>query len=1010
MIHPRRLKGTSGNIARYYTVGDYYTKGGEEPSEWGGALASELGLTGKVDPATFERLLKGEVAGQQLGRHRVGSEIEHHPGWDFAVNAPKSVSIVALVAGDERIIAAHEHAVTTALSYLEEHAALRRREEGEIVHATTGRLLFARFTEHASRELDPHLHTHVVVLNMTNHEEGTPMASLETRAMYTEQMVAGQVYRNELAYGLRKQGFEIDFDPRRGLFEITGVPKDFIRETSQRAEQINAHAKEHGLSGQAARRASFYQTRGAKAKVGLDALRAQWTERAKPYARDLAQLMMRTEGKGERSSPDREDAPERSPERQLASRAALFGIRQAETREAVTGLGTLYRHALASHVGEVRLSDIRPLITEHETRRKLLATRSPTGDQTLTRGRTTRRSARLEQAIVKHLALALDDARPIASADRLLTVLEHAGLTPAQEQALVAIATSRDRVTGIHGVGGAGKSTLMKSLNEAAEPGTTLVALAPTSSAVANLGQIAGIESRTVASLLASGGRGITDAHVLVLDEAGQLGNRQALRMLEISRMTGARLILLGDNKQTGAIEQGKPFWLLQKLGLPTAQLTESMRQETRTMKAAVTAARAGDYAASLAGLDKVVSGGDAEALARVLVAEWTRLSPESRATTNILVLENTTRLLVNARIRETLKAENAIAAEETRLQVLTPAGLSDAEKHFARFYSGGQVVMFGRDIAGAGIARDTEYRVVGVGREANGRQIVRLVDENGRMTNWDPRLGAARQVNVFNREERPLAEGDRIQWRLVNKDLDLKNAERGTVEKLEGVAATIRWDRTDRVQTVDLSEHKTWDHGYAETVYSAQSKTYARVYVLAPVASPLVNGQNYYTAITRARFGVKLWTEDEKRLVEKLESRSGEKTSALEGLGRLQKDSVRAFATRHGDRLAQGRDEQTRARQERRDGALERQIDRGRPPDNLGERLAEGARGIGEILDRILQAALDRRSGPEPDSAPVAKAIPGSEPARQQPRSEPQAPTQPQPESQSQTDRGPDR
>lgn len=999
MIHPRRLKGTSGNIARYYTVGDYYTKGGEEPSEWGGRLAAELGLAGKVDPAVFQELLAGKVAGQQLGRHRVGGEIEHHPGWDFAVNAPKSVSIMALVAGNDRIIAAHERAVTTALSYLEEHAALRRREDGEIVHETTGRLLFARFTEHASRELDPHLHTHVVVLNMTNGQEGAPMASLESRAMYGEQMIAGQIYRNDLAHSLREKGFEIDFDPRRGLFEITGVPPDFIRETSQRAQQINAHAQEHGLIGQAARRASFYQTRGPKAKVGLEALHEQWRARAAPYARDLAQVTARAGERGERAI---------EPERQTASRAALFGIRQAETREAVSNLGTLYRHALASHVGEVRFSDIRPLIAGHEERRKLLATRAQTGDQTLTRGRTTRRSARLEQAIVQHLALALDDARPIASSDRLLAVLDGAGLTPAQEQALVAAATSRDRVTGIHGVGGAGKSTLMKSLNEAAEPGTTLIALAPTSSAVANLGQIAGIEARTVASLLAGGGHGITDRHVLVLDEAGQLGNRQALRMLEISRMTGARLILLGDNKQTGAIEQGKPFWLLQKLGLPTAQLTESMRQETRAMKGAVTAARSGDYAGSLAKLDKVVSGGDAEALARGLVAEWTRLSPDSRTSTNILVLENATRLLVNAKIRETLKSEGAIAAEDARLQVLTSSGMSDQEKHYARFYSGGQVVTFARDVAGAGIARDAEYRVAGVGREANGRQVVRLVDEHGRTIRWDPRLGQARHINVFNREERELAEGDRIQWRLANKTLDLKNAERGTVEKLEGAQATIRWDRGDRVQTVDLASHKTWDHGYAETVYSAQSKTYSRVYVLAPVGSPLVNGQNYYTAITRARFGVKLWTEDEKRLIDKLEQRSGEKTSALEGLGRLGKDSARNYADRHADRLAEARDEQMRTRQERRDDALERQLDRGRSPEGLGERLAEGARGIADILDRILQSALDRRSGPERDPGRTAQSVPEARPEQHQPHHQPQP--QPQPQSQPQPDHGPDR
>jgi len=258
----------------------------------------------------------------------------------------------------------------------------------------------------------------------------------------------------------------------------------------------------------------------------------------------------------------------------------------------------------------------------------------------------------------------------------------------------------------------------------------------------------------------------------------------------------------------------------------------------------------------------------------------------------------------------------------------------------------------------------------------------------------------------VFNREERDLAQGDRIQWRLANKKLDLKNAERGTVERLEGSQATIRWDRGDRVQTIDLSQRKTWDHGYAETVYSAQSKTYARVYVLAPVSSPLVNGQNFYTAITRARLGVKLWTEDEKRLVEKLEQRSGEKTSALEGLGRLQKDSARAYADRHAERLAQARDDQLCVRQQRRDGALERQLDRNRSSDGLGERLAEGARGIADILGRILQSALDRRSGPDRESRRTSSSDTRGEPGRSQPDQQPQPQSQPQ----AQPDRGFDR
>ncbi|MAM37369.1 MAG: DNA relaxase [Erythrobacter sp.] len=957
MMHPRRLSGSPANIARYYAIGDYYTKGDAEISAWGGSLAQGLGLSGEVNPKAMEALFAGQVAGQQLGRHRQNG-IQHHPGWDFAISAPKSVSIMALAAGDERIIEAHEKAVDVALAYLEEHAHLRRREGKQIVHETTGRLLWARFTEHASRELDPHLHTHIVIFNMTNRAGDKHYVSLESRAMYAEQMVSGQIYRNQLAHGLRELGYQIDFDPRRGLFEISGVPRPLISKMSQRAQQIDDHARANGLVGQAERRKSFYATRGPKVKVGLEVLHTQWRERLLPHEKPILALQERMEELGERRV---EIMPGD------AARAALFGIRQPEGREAVNALGRHYAAALASHVGEVRFSDIRPLMAHHEERRKLLATAHQTGDDILNRSRTSRRSARFEQSLSQHIVLALEDATPIATADRLLDSLEAADLSPEQERALVHMALSHDRVTGIAGVAGSGKSTLVAWCRAAAGPEKMFVALAPTSSAAAELGAKAKIDSRTVASLLAGGGHGLTSDHVLVLDEAGQLGNRQALRVLELSRLTGARLILMGDNRQTGAIEQGKAFWLMQRLGLATAELTETRRQETEAMKASVTAARAGDYEASVGALDKVFSGAVSEDLAKGLVAEWTRLKPRSRASTNILVLDNATRLIVNSQVREALKREGAIAAEDSRLSILTPGGNSDQEKRMARFYSGGQIVKFSRDQPALGLVRDGEYRVIGIGRDEKGRQHVRLIDDQGRIHRWDPRTSKAAQVNVFLEEKRDLAAGDRIQWRLVTKDLKLKNAERGTVEKLDGALATIRWDRDGRVQEIDLSKHRTWDHGYGETVYSAQSKTYDRVYVLAPISSPLVNGQNFYTAITRARFGVKLWTEDKQKLIDKLMVRSGEKTSSLEGLGRLEQDHSKALSARHEDRIVRLRDEEIRQRQARKDGQLERQLNRrARGTGGLSERFAEKARLGVERLERHLRSwfpVRDQRS-----------------------------------------------
>ena len=956
MINPIRLKGKPANIARYYTVGDYYTKGTEEHSEWGGKIAAELGLEGDVDPAVFKELLAGKVGEQQLGRRRKDGEIQHHSGWDFAVNAPKSVSIMALVAGDDRIVEAHEQAVTVALSYLEEHALMRHRVDGEVTEKTTGRLIWARFTEHASRELDPHLHTHVVVMNITDERDGAKKVSLETRAMFAEQMTAGQVYRNELAHLLRERGYDVEFDPRRGLFEIRGVPKDLITDMSQRAEQIEAHARKHGLTGQAERQRAFYATRGLKQKVSLADLHQRWEGRLGQYAEAVKDTRADAEKIGER--PIEVDA-------QTAARAMLFGIRQSEGKEAVNNLGRLLQTALASHVGEVRLSDVRPVVEEHQERAKLLETRHRTGDEVHTRGRTTRKTARLEIALSDQLALALNDARPLASVEALRDAGISRDLKPEQRTALLHIGTSDHRVVAVHGVAGSGKSTIIGALREAVGEGATLIALAPTSSAAGELGQKANIESRTVASLLATGGAKLDDGHVLVVDEAGQLGNRQAIRLLEISRATGARLILLGDTRQTGAIEQGKPFWLMMRLGMPKAELKDPVRQENDGIMQAVRLARLQNYDGSLKALDAVTSGADSEDLAKALVADWTRLSPEQRAKTNILVLENATRLIVNTRIREALKTEGALAAEEARLSILSSSGMTDQEKHFARFYSRGQVVIFSRDNVGLGIARDAEYRVVGTGRDARGRQTVNLVDEHGRTIQWDPRLGRASQVNVFREEDRTLATGDRIQWRLVNKELELKNAERGTVEKLEGQIATVRWDRGDRVQEIDLSRHKNWDHGYGETVYSAQSKTYDRIYVLAPVNSPLVTGQNYYTAITRARFGAKLWTEDRERLVDRLKQHSGEKTSSLQGLGRVDRDSVKGRAGQHGERWDRLRDEQRREREARKERQRAEQEERSKPqPDSLAAYFANRAQTAARSLDQWLASILERARG----------------------------------------------
>jgi conjugative relaxase-like TrwC/TraI family protein len=164
---------SSAQASSYYEADDYYAEGGLSPSEWQGKGAEVLNLSGEVDRDQFRALLDGKVAGAQLGTVRDG-QLEHRPGWDVTLSAPKSVSIMAEVAGDRRLIAAHGEAVRTAIAHVEAHmAATRIRDGGVVTREATGNLIIASFQHGTSRAQDPQLHTHNVIMNATQGEDGT---------------------------------------------------------------------------------------------------------------------------------------------------------------------------------------------------------------------------------------------------------------------------------------------------------------------------------------------------------------------------------------------------------------------------------------------------------------------------------------------------------------------------------------------------------------------------------------------------------------------------------------------------------------------------------------------------------------------------------------------------------------------------------------------------------------------------------------------------------------------
>ena len=212
----------------------YYTRDDpahREASAWAGRGAAALGLSGTVEPKAFQRVLEGEVpGGRRLGRKEMDGTIHHRPGRDVTLSAPKSVSLMAMVGGDERIVDVHDRAVGRTLSWIEGNAVetrMRDKATGAMVRAGDQKMVAATFRHDASRNLDPQLHTHAVIANMVQDGDGKWRTMVDD-GLFRQQKAIGAIYRAELAQGLGELGYRVEKTHPDGRFEIAGVSRDVI--------------------------------------------------------------------------------------------------------------------------------------------------------------------------------------------------------------------------------------------------------------------------------------------------------------------------------------------------------------------------------------------------------------------------------------------------------------------------------------------------------------------------------------------------------------------------------------------------------------------------------------------------------------------------------------------------------------------------------------------------------------------------------------------------------------
>ena len=852
---------------------NYWSRDQQGHSEWQGKLAEQWGLSGPVGNEHFARLTEGQHphTEEQLVRHQVSktyegkfgkevTSVEHRAGWDATFSAPKSVSLTALVGGDERVREAHRESVRVALTELEKYTQARIGN----VHApeTTGKFVAATFEHDTARPVDgyaaPQLHTHAVIFNVTERDNGQTRA-LQPQELFASQRVATSLYRSELAMRLQGLGYELERG-KHGQPEIKGYTKEYLEASSPRREQIKDHLREMGIDGAGAAQIAAHRTRDSKELLSQEEVLARHRELAAQYGHQADRVVAEARERGQRHvyEPDR-----------IAQQAVTYARDHLFERSAVLDRRDILEAALNRGMGETTYAHVRQEFAQRAARGEFRTVDHAGAGQQYT----TAAMVRMEREIVARMQegnrRGVNDPMLVSPQVRIAMQDRHPELNASQHQAVEQVFISREKLVGLDGIAGAGKTTTLAVIREGAEAqGYKVEGFAPTSRAAQKLAD-AGMETSTLQKHLARGQQPDTgERRLYVLDESSLTSTKQMHEF--VNRLhPNDRLLLVGDRRQHEAVEAGRPFAQLQDAGMKTVKLEEIVRQKDPELKQVVEQLARGEVREALQGMERQgrvheISGREERIAA---IAKEYAKSPEG---TLVVSPDNRSRVEINLAIRAEMQEGSLVSKEEHRVEALVPRqDLTGPERTWAARYEFNDVVRYTRASKETGIERGEYARVKSVDAEKN---LLTVMRADGSEMTYDPRRQQG--VSVYREEPRSFSVGDRIQFTAPANDLKIANRELGTVEAIgQNGQMRLKMDGGRDVQ-LDPREHPHLDHGYAVTSHSSQGQTAERVLIHVDTelaAKDLLNSRMAYVAVSRGAEDAQVYTNDRAKLPEAL-------------------------------------------------------------------------------------------------------------------------------------------
>jgi conjugative relaxase-like TrwC/TraI family protein len=622
---------------------DYYASRGETPLAWGGSGAASLGLLGAVDNSSYDALYgPGGATDPTSGERLVSAK---RPGMELVIAAHKSVAELGVLGRAEDMHAIMDAERDATLAYLDELTKERggRRGVAATPTETTG-LVYSHARHATTRAGDPGPHDHVLIANvveMRDERGGTkaPDTTLWREHLHAATMV-GRLASAKVAVDLG-YGIEADAGPtgKLGHWKIKGIPDAALAVHSKRSAEINQAVAERGFSTYGARAVAARETRKQKRHSAVDDPVPMWRGELdaagfapRQLENDIEQAGVEYQRIRPRALSSRElsalAADVLGPEGTLSERKVfsrrdvivalaphLYGRSPAELDRVVSRV--LRDPEAITLVGVPRASE-----RAYSTATVLAAECSV--EHAVARGIMAKGAASVTNEVA--------DGALARQRQALGGPLRGAHLTEGQANAVKGITTSGRGVELVVGVAGSGKTTVMAAVRDAFEAGGYVVVGTSTSGQAARtLGREAGIaESRTLASLrwqIEHDRVALSPRHVVVLDEAGMAADRDIAFLLDEARLAGSKVVLVGDDRQLGAVGVGGALGaLIERHGGAVHALEHNVRQQNHAEREALTHLRAGDVSRAVefyATSGRVVTAPGREGALKEMVEAW---------------------------------------------------------------------------------------------------------------------------------------------------------------------------------------------------------------------------------------------------------------------------------------------------------------------------------------------------------------------------------------------------